>query len=75
MGAVLRAVETRQQRNYGVRAPNSSGLIAIINAVMSPIANPTMVPAPTPRTNTFCSLVVISTSQRHGKPHRILGQL
>jgi hypothetical protein len=55
----------RKQRNYGIRALNSSGLIAMNNANISPITNPIIVPAATPRQSTFCSLVVISTFQRH----------
>ena len=66
---------TRRQRNYGIRALNSSGLIAMNNAIISPTTNPTTVPAATPRQSTFCSLGVISTSQRHRKPYHILGQL
>ena len=38
------------------------------NAIISPTANPIIMPAATPRQSTFCSLVVISTSQSHGKP-------
>ena len=54
---------------------NSSGLIVMNNAIISPTTNPTIVPAATPRQNTFCSLGVISTSQRHGKPYDILCRL
>ena len=61
--------EERKQRNYGIRALNSSGLIAMNNAIISPTTNPTTVPAATPRQSTFCSLGVISTSQSHGKPY------
>jgi hypothetical protein len=38
---------------------------------MSPTANPTSVPAATPRQSIFCSPVVISASQRHGKRYHI----
>jgi hypothetical protein len=62
------AISLQKQRNYGIRALNSSGLIAMNNAIISPTANPTIVPAATPRQSAFCSLVVISTSQRHGNP-------
>jgi hypothetical protein len=41
------------------------------NAIMSPTATPMIVPAATPRQSTFCSLAVISTSQRQGKPYHI----
>jgi hypothetical protein len=69
------AISLQKQRNYGIRALNSSGLIAMNNAIISPTANPIIVPAATPRQSIFCSLGVISTSQRHGKPYHILGQL
>jgi hypothetical protein len=45
----------------------NEGLTAMTNAIISPTANPTIVPAATPRQSIFCSLVVISTSQSHGK--------
>lgn len=60
-----------EARNY----LNSSGLIVMNNAIISPITTPVIVPAATPRQNTFCSLVVISTFQRHGKPYHIPGRL
>jgi hypothetical protein len=41
------------------------------NAIISPTTNPMIVPA----ASIFFSLVVISTSQGHGKPYHILGQL
>jgi hypothetical protein len=58
-----------------MRALNSSGLTAMNNAIMPPTANPTSVPAATPRQSIFSSLVVISISQRHGEPYTLLGQL
>ena len=52
---------TRKQPNY----LNSSGLIAMNNPIMSPITTPMIVRA----VSIFFSLVVISTSHRHGKPY------
>lgn len=58
--------------NYHIRAPNSSGLIAMDNAISPPTANPTSVPAATPRQSTFCSLGVISNLPKAWEtlPHR-----
>src|SRR5262245_454169 len=53
----------------------NEGLIVMTNAMISPIATPMSVPAATPRQSIFSSLVVISTSQRYGKPYHILGEL
>jgi hypothetical protein len=53
---------------YGIRALNSSGLIAMTNAISPPSASPTIVPAATPRQSILCSPGVISASQSHGNP-------
>jgi len=42
------------------------------NAIMPPSANPTSVPAATPRQSTFCSLVVIFNLPKAWDPYRIL---
>ena len=44
------------------------------NAIISPSANPMMVPAATPRVSIFCSVLVISTSSTkapYGKSWRV----
>jgi hypothetical protein len=69
------AISLQKEGAYRVRAENSSGLILMNNASKSPSTTPIIVPAATPRRSIFCSPVVISTSQRHGKPAHILGQL
>ena len=50
---------------------NSSGLIAMNNAIISPTTNPMIVPA----ASIFFSLVVIQPPKGIWKPHHILGQL
>src|SRR5580700_7463000 len=44
------------------------------NAIMRPVANPTTIPAATPRQSTFCSLFVIWPSQGWGYSNTTLGQ-
>jgi hypothetical protein len=70
---IVKLIEDAEAARLRYQSPKTvPALIAMNNAIISPTANPTIVPAATPRQSTFCSLVVISTSQRHGESYYIL---
>jgi hypothetical protein len=70
---IVKLIEDAEAAQLRYQSPKQfrPELIVMNNAIMSPTATPMIVPAATPRQSTFCSLAVISTSQRQGKPYHI----